>query len=102
LIKIELGKRENLQGHKHNYVWRRKFIELGGNGERVTDASDALIDVEAYSNSKLKKQSKYTLTCPECGYETEAHRKSKRNISCGEHGDRYYNSNRKLIVTQNY
>jgi len=87
------------RGHGHDYVWRRKCIELGGDGERVGNHNK-------FENGKLgeieyrKKMSKYTLTCPVCGEQSYVNRLPKRACSCGKHG-RGYNPMYKMIVSQN-
>lgn len=87
-------------GHGHDYVWRIKFIELGGNGERIGS-------IDKFKNGKedeiqfRKVTSKYTLTCPTCGRTSYANRMPKRDCSCSEHG-RGYNPIHKMVITQNY
>lgn len=85
-------------GHHHDKVWKRKCIEVGGNGE-AQGGTENYINGD---NGFLLKQSKYTATCPECGHTEAIHRKMKRNISCGQHNLRYYDAKYKLIITQNY
>ena len=54
--------------HAHDNVWRRTFIELGGNGSRTYTASPAVEELQA-------KTYKYKTVCPNCGAEYTAHRK---------------------------
>lgn len=89
------------RGHDHDNVWRRKCLELGGNGERVGDSSK----FKGGDNSRLEfheKSAKYTLTCPTCGSKSYMNRMPKRSQSCSKHGDRCYNEIHKMIVSQNY
>ena len=83
------------KGHGHDYIWRRKCIELGGNGERTENIENII-----HNNTVL--QSKYTLTCPCCGVVIPKHKKPKYNSSCGKCSGGKYNENYKLILTQNY
>lgn len=84
-------------GHNHDRVWKSKFIQLGGTGERVSGDWK-------YKNPQLKKEkvkTKYTLRCPECGNETPYARKPKRSYSCGKHGKKF-DPKYKLEIIQNY
>lgn len=84
-------------GHHHDNVWKRKCLELGGNGERVgsdTKYKKDRVDV-------LEKLQKYTLTCPVCGEKYYVGRLLKGDRFCGKHG-KGFNPMYKLIVTQNY
>jgi predicted SprT family Zn-dependent metalloprotease len=85
------------RGHNHDHVWRRKCIELGGNGNRVGN------DDKFNSNPDVIRQqiSKYTLICPTCGLKIFKNRKPKKNISCGKHGN-YYNPQHKFEIIINY
>lgn len=85
--------------HSHDYVWRRKCIEIGGNGERLGDDKYYINGKDGKVEHKLTT-SKYTLTCPECGFQTYKNRKPKYSISCGKHG-RIYNPKYKMILTEN-
>lgn len=85
------------KGHNHDRVWRAKCIELGGNGERCGAETNYING----DNDFLIKLSKYTLTCPVCGYTAPKSRLPKRDIGCGQHG-RKYNPKYKFIITQNY
>lgn len=88
------------KGHGHDNVWRRKCIELGGNGNRV-GGSDKFKDGEEGRLDFHKANAKYTLTCPTCGYESFRNRQPKRSCSCPKHGGGY-NEMHKLSITQNY
>lgn len=86
--------------HGHDYVWRRKFIELGGNGKRVSGSEN----FENGLNGEiafLKNTAKYTLTCPVCGYAFYVNRKPKYECSCGKHGEKTYNPKYKLVLSEN-
>lgn len=58
-------------GHHHDTVWKKKCIEIGGNGERC------------YSPKNVHVASKYQATCPACGYIHHRNRLPKRKTSCG-------------------
>ena len=83
------------RGHHHDNVWRRKCIELGGVPERTASVSKSLIEGTIL-------QSKYTLTCPCCGYKIPKHREMKRSISCGVCHPGSYSENFKMILSKNY
>ena len=87
-------------GHGHDYIWKRKCVELGGDGKRCGDYNKfdggKKTQDEVYS-----KISKYTLTCPCCGNKIYLNRKPKRSYSCGNHGVGY-NDMYKFIIKQNY
>jgi predicted SprT family Zn-dependent metalloprotease len=88
------------KGHGHDYTWKRKCIELGGNGQRLGYEDK----YEKGQDGKIefhKANSKYTLTCPVCGHQSFLNRKPTRSYSCGQHG-RGYNPMYKLVLTQNY
>jgi len=85
-------------GHHHDNVWKRKCIELGGNGQRVGEDTK-------YKNDRvdvMEKIKKYTLTCSVCGEKYYVGRLPKYTMSCGMHGIKGFNPDYKLIVTQNY
>lgn len=46
-------------GHKHDAVWRRKFISLGGNGKAVSD--------NTIPDHVLRKVMKYEVVCANTG-----------------------------------
>lgn len=87
-------------GHNHDYVWRMKCIELGGNGQRCGGV-DKYKDGAAGQKILMEKLAKYTLTCPVCNHVSHMHKKPTRSYSCSKHG-RGYNPMYKLILTQNY
>ena len=87
-------------GHAHDYIWERKCIELGGDGKRCGDFTKFKEGKETQTEV-YSRISKYTLTCPCCGYTTYMNRKPKRSYSCGKHGVGY-NPLYKFIITQNY
>ena len=82
-------------GHGHDNVWRRKCAELGGVPERTASLSKSLIEGAIL-------QSKYTLTCPCCGYKIPKHRAIKHSISCGICHPSGYSENFKMILTKNF
>lgn len=87
------------RGHNHDHVWRRKCIELGGDGRRV--GGDEKYKGGAETRKELDKTAKYTFTCPVCGDSHGRNRRSKRSSSCGK-CCRYYNEKYKFVITQNY
>ena len=56
-------------GYGHNYVWQRKAIEIGCDGNRTADYG-------------IVVESKYVATCKGCGKKIGAHRKPKRKHWC--------------------
>lgn len=87
-------------GHNHDYLWKRKCIELGGDTKRCGDYTK-FKDGENTQMDVFSKISKYTLTCPCCGYTIFMNRKPINNYSCGKHGIGY-NQKYKLTIKQNY
>ena len=59
------------QGHHHDYFWRKKFIELGGSGERCGNAIPCI-------------PCNYIYYCPVCGHEKRTQRILKVKYSCGK------------------
>ena len=57
--------------HKHDYVWRKKCLELGGNGEQ-------------YNKAKFYKRlvKTYIYECPHCHKQFKEHGKLRKNYSC--------------------
>lgn len=88
-------------GHDHDNVWKRKCIELGGNGYRISGVENFKNGIDGILEFGAKN-CKYTLTCPTCGCKVHLNRKPKLTRSCGEHGDTRYNPLHKMILTQNY
>jgi predicted SprT family Zn-dependent metalloprotease len=88
------------KGHGHDYTWKRKCIELGGNGQRL-GGIDKFIDGKNGIVEFNKIQSKYVLTCPVCGHKYYKHRKPTQSLGCGKHGGGY-NPMYELVLTQNY
>ena len=88
------------KGHNHDRVWQRKCLELGGNGQRCGNYNKYIEGKEGRKDI-LSQVSKYTLTCPVCGFTTYMGRNPKRSYGCSEHGG-YYDPKYKLVVTQNY
>jgi len=87
-------------GHGHDYTWKRKCIELGGDGQRIGE-SDRFEGGQEGKTMFMKTTSKYTLTCPVCGEQSFINRLPKKSYSCGKHG-RFYDVKYKLTVKQNY
>jgi hypothetical protein len=84
-----------LPDHNHDDVWKNKCIELGGDGKRCGNRKDF---ISAKSRETIYQNiSKYTLTCPKCGYKYFKHRKPIDDLCCGWHDKDY-----SLIVTKNY
>lgn len=88
------------KGHGHDYVWQRKCVQLGGNGQRL-GGNDKFIGGSDGRADFHKTQAKYTLTCPVCGCESYKNRKPTRNYGCGKHGGGYKEMY-KLVLSQNY
>lgn len=88
------------RGHGHDLEWKRKCIELGGDGNRL-GVTDKFKEGNEGRAEFHKNTSKYTLTCPTCGKESYRNRLPKRNCSCSEHSN-HYNEAHKLVLTQNY
>jgi predicted SprT family Zn-dependent metalloprotease len=86
------------QGHNHDKVWKRKCVELGGDGERCGSSSNYING----DNQFLVEMTKYTRVCPVCGNKTPVSRRPKRNSSCGLHNTGVYTEKYKLILIQNY
>ena len=86
----------------HNHVWKRVALQIGCNAQRCYDDSS----FKQGAKEALIAQSKYTLTCPNCGKKRPAHRKHKRISACGECCKKYnggkYDEKFKWIVIQNY
>ena len=57
------------KNNSHNEVWRRKFIDIGGDGERLY-------------KGKARVEPKFAGTCPNCGRVVKKHRRTK--IACGK------------------
>ena len=87
-------------GHKHDYVWMRKCIEIGAKPDRLGCADNFKNGKEDELEFK-KVTSKYTLTCPTCGHTAYVNRMPKREYSCSKHG-KGYNPIHKMVITQNY
>lgn len=68
--------------HHHDYIWKRKFLELGGDGNRTTNS-------EAYKISKKI----YLYECPHCHRVVEYTFKPRVNRACGKCCDKYNNGN---------
>jgi len=90
-------------GHGHNRVWQTQAIAIGCNGARCYNPET---EFHAGAVEELAVQSKYSLSCPECGRVTAVHRKPKRSKACGkcckEHNFGRYTDRFKMVLTQNY
>lgn len=78
-------------GHDKN--WKRIYIGLGGNGQRICQSAGDLFK---------KKEFKYTATCQHCGHHTGYSRKLKLSRSCGKCSPGVYNDAYKMVITQNW
>lgn len=65
------------QGHGHNYVWKRKAIEVGAKPERC------------FSEEVIKPQFLWVGYCPGCNKEYGFHRRPKKVKSCGRCNPRF-------------
>jgi hypothetical protein len=84
----------------HNRIWKRKYIELGGNGDRC-GGSNKYVGGASGRDYIMSNVSKYTLTCPDCNYTVYMNRKPKRKYSCGKHGG-VFDPKYIFIISQNY
>jgi len=69
----------------HDKKWKLKYIEIGGNGNRV--------------NYEAVIKYKYIATCPECGYETEYNK--RQSVACHKCCVKYNNgkfSNKYILI----
>ena len=71
--------------HGHDWVWRRKAIEIGCNGERCYKSAEV-----------ATPQSKYIAECVGCKKIYKAHKKRKINRSCKNCSGGSYNPEYKL------
>ena len=88
-------------GHNHDNVWKKKCVELGGNGQRCGGANK-FKDGKVGQQVLLEKIAKYTLSCPCCNHKSYKTRKPTRSTSCGICAPRKYNEQFKMILSQNY
>jgi len=71
--------------HGHDWVWKRKAIEIGCNGERC------------YSSAEVNTpQSRYIALCVGCNTTHKKHRAPKTSASCGKCSGGRYNPTYKL------
>lgn len=77
-------------GHKHDWVWRAKAIEIGCNGERCYN-----------SKTVATPESKYIAICKGCNHTHKKHRRPTRSSSCGNCSGGRYNENYKLNFVLN-
>jgi predicted SprT family Zn-dependent metalloprotease len=59
------------EGHHHDRVWKRKFIELGGDGQRLCTICEM-------------PKGKYTYECPNCKKVSHFYKQVKAERACGE------------------
>lgn len=79
-IKHEIAHAVVGYGHGHNNVWRRKLIEIGGDGKRC------------YSDNNVNiPEANYILTCPNCGKTVKRHRLTDRSkrMACSNCCNKY-------------
>jgi predicted SprT family Zn-dependent metalloprotease len=81
-------------GHGHDYVWRRKAIEIGCDGNRC------------YSSNKVETpESRYIAVCNGCGKVHKRHKMTRTlkfgSISCGPCSGGRYNEMYKLTWIEN-
>ena len=89
--------------HGHDRVWRRQAIAIGCNGARCYDPDT---EFHAGASEQLAAQSKYSMSCPNCGRVTAVHRRPKRSKACGVCCKKYsggrYDPKFKMELVQNY
>ena len=78
-------------GNGHNYIWERKAIEIGCDGNRTNN----------YESVNKNVVAKYIGICNCCGKKYKMHRLPKRHYSCPCKGSRY-NSELRLEFIQQY
>jgi predicted SprT family Zn-dependent metalloprotease len=67
-------------GNGHNYIWKKKCIEIGGDGKRCFDTKQKQIPKE-----------KWKLVCNTCDNEWKRHRRSRKTFACTDCCNRYNN-----------
>lgn len=67
--------------HHHDYVWKRKCIEIGGSAERLAS------NTQFYKDTKKK----YIYECPHCHKITKTTVKYRTNRACGQCCNKYNN-----------
>jgi len=78
-------------GHGHDYVWRRKALEIGCSAERTTSINH---------DHNMVASAKYKAQCPDCGHIHTRHRMPKRLASCNCLGR--FDATRTLNYIQQY
>ena len=63
------------RGNGHNYIWKRKAIEVGCSSQRC------------YTNEVKTPPKKYAGTCPKCKREIEVNKRNR--VSCGKCSNRF-------------
>lgn len=71
-------------GHGHDYVWRRKCIAIGGNGERCGDSGNRV-------------EHAWKAVCPTCGNSSGQHRAPLRVSACSKCCKGRYNKQHALV-----
>lgn len=79
-------------GHGHDWVWRKKALEIGCNGNRTHQCAD-----------DKTPEAKYIAVCHGCGKKHQRNRMPKHNraSSCGICSPRVYNENYRLTFVLN-
>ena len=67
-------------GHKHDYIWRRQFVNLGGSGER-TGGEDNFVSTDT-REKVMQENRRFRLTCAIHGAQAHMTRMPKRKFSC--------------------
>lgn len=81
-------------GHNHDYVWKRKAIEIGCDGKRCYNVSEELLEAK-------KAISKYIGKCGKCGHEFPASRLPKRDLWHKNCATRPYHQKDKIAYWSN-
>lgn len=80
------------RGFGHSKMWKRKAISIGCSGDRTTNSSDFIAPPR-----------KYTATCPKCGRETQAFKRTQ--VACGLCCKKYsfnkFDEKFRLVYTEN-
>ncbi len=77
--------------HGHDWVWRKKAIEIGCDGKTAHN----------YESVIQNMRYKYIAHCPKCNKEYGINRRKKRRSSCNCQG-RFFNVNTELHFIQQY
>lgn len=82
-----------MNGTGHGWRWKNVAKQIGSVAKRCYSYDDF--------GGLNKPESKYTLSCSNCGHTSPMHRKPKRIYSCGKCA-KEFNPKYKLTLTQNY